>query len=89
MTDDQIKEIVNGRLMDEFEIEEEQLVPSAHIKDDLKMDSLDIVDLVVVLEQAFDMKIPNRSELVNIRTLGDIYTYLFALRDSGIVRKDG
>ncbi len=83
MTDNEIVHTVNTCLSEEFELEAEALVPTARIREDLGLDSLDIVDLVVLLEQAFDFKLPNREELAKITQLGDIYNYIAKLRDSG------
>ena len=63
-------------LEEEFEIEAERLKPDAALFTDLELDSLDIVDLIVALEQAFSIKI--RAEAAqtfrDIRTLDDLYT---------------
>ena len=42
---------VNEFLIDEFELEEDQLVPEASLKETLEIDSLDYVDLVVIIEK--------------------------------------
>ncbi len=88
MNDDDIVTMVNAALADEFELEPEALVPEARIREDLGLDSLDIVDMVIVLEKAFRFKLPDREALAEIRTLGDIHTFIRSLRDSGIVPND-
>ena len=62
-----------------FEIEPEQLVPKANIFEDLGLDSLDIVDLVVALQQKFGVKIRQDERVREIRTLEDIYAFIAAL----------
>jgi len=85
MNNDAIRETVNTALIEEFELEAERLTPDAHIRDDLGLDSLDIVDMVIVLEQAFRFKLQNKEPLTKIRTLGDLYAFIAVLRDEGII----
>ncbi len=85
MNNDQIRERVNSALVEEFELVAEDMHAQAHIRNDLGLDSLDIVDMVIVLEKAFHFKLPNREALAQIQTLGDIYAYIAELRDAGIV----
>lgn len=85
MTNEDIIRIVNEAFMEEFELEEEKLVPEAHIKDDLELDSLDIVDMIIVLEQAFDFKLPDRSSVATVATLGDLYAFIGKLRDEHVI----
>lgn len=82
-----IEAMVNSALAEEFELEEEQLVSSAHIRDDLGLDSLDIVDMVIVLEKAFNFKLQNREKLANIHTLGDIHNFIASLCEDGTITK--
>jgi len=56
MTDGEIISLVNDSLIEEFELEESVMVPEAEIFADLGLDSLDIVDMVVVLEGASILK---------------------------------
>jgi len=86
MDNDTIVTKVNAALAEEFELEQAALVPDAKIRDDLGLDSLDIVDMVIVLEKAFDFKLQNKESLAAIRTLGDIYTFIGELRDAGTIR---
>ncbi len=79
-----IIEITNTALEVEFELDPKKLVPEAHIRDDLGLDSLDIVDMVIVLEKAFQIKLTNKKELSTLFTLGDIYGFLETIRDSNI-----
>ena len=86
MNDNNIRDAINVALSEEFELSPDQLVPSAHIKEDLGLDSLDIVDMVIVLEKAFNFKLQNKESLVKIQTLGDIYAFIEALRDEGTIK---
>ena len=80
MIDQEIINKVNKVFEESFEIEKERLVPEAHIFTDLGLDSLDIVDLVVALQNAFGVKIRNEERVRDIRTLHDIYQFISSLR---------
>jgi acyl carrier protein len=80
MTDMEIIELINTSLAEEFELNREVLKPEALILDDLELDSLDIVDMVVVLENAFQFKIREEEALREIRTLGDIHNFVLKKR---------
>ncbi len=81
MNKERIIELTNQALIEEFELELEDLNPQAHIRDDLGLDSLDIVDMTIVIEKAFNTKLTNKAELASIQTLGDIYDYLEKLQE--------
>ena len=81
MTREDIIRIVNTAFASEFEIEEEKLVPEARIRDDLGLDSLDIVDMIIVLEQAFSFRLPDRSAVASITTLADLYAFIEKLEE--------
>ncbi len=70
-----IVETINDFLIDEFELEADQLKETAMLKDDLDIESLDFVDIAVIVEKEFGFKVVNE-EMVNIRTLGDLYAYV-------------
>jgi acyl carrier protein len=76
MTDQQVIDLINTSLQEEFELEEDDMKPEALLFDDLELDSLDIVDLVVVLEKAFQFKIREEDSIREIRTLGDIHRFV-------------
>lgn len=56
-------------------VEKEIITPEANVVDDLGADSLDVVELVMALEEAFDLEIPD-DDAEKIRTVKDIYGYL-------------
>jgi acyl carrier protein len=76
MTNDEIIGTINNALMKEFELDKEKMVPEALLHDNLELDSLDRVDLVIVLENAFKFKIREEKEIRDIRTLGDIHDFV-------------
>lgn len=88
MNNSDIEKIVNAALSKEFELDLDDLVPSAHIRDDLGLDSLDIVDMVIVLEKAFNFKLHNKEPLAKIQTLGDIYAFISLMRDEGTIKTE-
>lgn len=63
---------INNFLIDEFEVEEEEIVPEANLKDTLELDSLDFVDLVVAVEANFGVKLVGE-DFINIITLQNFY----------------
>lgn len=56
-------------------VDKEMVTPEANVVDDLGADSLDVVELVMALEEAFDLEIPDE-EAEKIRTVKDIIDYL-------------
>lgn len=77
MNREEIVNTVNEFLVDEFEIEESLIKPEAHLIDDLEIESLDFVDIVVIIEKDFGFKVV-REEMNDVRTLGDLYDYIEA-----------
>ncbi|AZQ60589.1 acyl carrier protein [Maribacter sp. MJ134] len=75
MTKETIIEKINDFLIDDFEVEEEELVPAANLKDAIGLDSLDFVDLVVAVESNFSVKLVGE-DFVNIITLRDFYNLI-------------
>lgn len=86
MNRETIIEKVNEFLSDEFEIDADKLVPNAHLKDDLGIESLDFVDIIIVVEKEFGIKVKNE-DLLNIQLLSDLYAYIEA--QMGKVPNDG
>lgn len=82
MTEKEIVEITNKAISDEFEFDLEQMTPSAHLYKDLGLDSLDAVDLVLVLEKAFGVKLRNQPEVKEVRTLEDVYKLILQLQQT-------
>jgi acyl carrier protein len=76
MTEQEIIELVNSSLAEEFELDPEAMIPEAHLYNDLGLDSLDAVDMVIVLEAAFKFKIREEQAVREIRTLGEVYRFV-------------
>jgi len=71
MVFEKVKEII----CDQLDVEEEKVTMEASITEDLGADSLDIVDLVMSLEEEFDIEVPDE-EVENIKTVGDVVKYI-------------
>ena len=76
MTRQEVVNIINTFLIDEFELSSEQVVPEAQLKDDLGLESLDFVDIAVVVEKEFGFKVKGE-EMVSVHTINDLYDYIF------------
>lgn len=68
---DRVKEII----VDKLDVEESKVTMEASFKDDLEADSLDVVELVMELEDEFDMEIADE-EAEKINTVGDAVNYI-------------
>ena len=66
---------INGFLVDEIEVEEEDIFPDANLKETLELDSLDYVDLVVSVESNFNVKLA-AEDFTNIVTLQNFYNLI-------------
>lgn len=71
MVFDKIKDII----VEQLDVEEDAVTMEASITDNLGADSLDVVDLVMSIEESFDVEIPDE-EVENIKTVGDIVKYI-------------
>jgi len=74
MTKEEIVEKVNAFLIDEFEVEAEKILPEANMRETLDLDSLDYVDLVVVIESTFGFKVAGE-DFTKIGSFQDFYDY--------------
>jgi acyl carrier protein len=68
---DKVKQII----VEQLGVDENQVEPSASFVDDLGADSLDIVELVMAFEEAFDLDIPDE-EAEKIKTVKDAIDYI-------------
>ena len=72
MTKEVIVEKIDAFLIEEFEVDPEELVPGANLKESVGLDSLDFVDLVVAVESTFGVKLVGE-DFAEITTLQDFY----------------
>ena len=75
MSRQEIEEKVREFLIEDLEIDEEKIVPEGKLKDDLGIDSLDFVDIVVIVEMKFGFKI-KPEEMAGITTLKQFCDYI-------------
>lgn len=75
MTRAEIEEKVKNFLIEDLEVEEENIAPEAKLKEDLGIDSLDFVDIVVIVERNFGFKI-KPEEMVGVQTLSQFCDYI-------------
>lgn len=68
-------ERINTILAEEFEVEQDVIIPEANIKETLELDSLSLVDMVALIDQEFGIKLSG-SEVAQIKTFGALYDYL-------------
>ena len=75
MNPDAILEKVKEVIIDQLGVEDESIKMDTSFIDDLGADSLDIVELIMALEEEFDMQIPD-SEAEKIATVSDVVEYI-------------
>ena len=75
MTRAEIEEKVKAFLLDDLEIDEENIFPEAKLKEDMGIDSLDYVDIVVIVEKNVGFKI-KPEEMTTVKTLSQFYEYI-------------
>ncbi|MBQ8107139.1 MAG: acyl carrier protein [Ruminococcus sp.] len=73
MVFDKIREII----VEQLDVDEDKVTAEASITEDLGADSLDVVDLVMSIEESFDVEVPDE-EVENIKTVGDIVKFIEA-----------
>jgi len=75
MEKESIIEKIKGFLVEEFEVEPEKILPDANLKETLALDSLDYIDLVVVIESNFGFKV-KPEDFGSIVTFQHFYDYV-------------
>ena len=75
MTQEEIFEKVKGIIVEQLGVTEAAVTAEASFIDDLGADSLDIVELVMALEEEFDMEIPD-TDAEKVVTVGDVVDYI-------------
>ncbi|MDD2373729.1 MAG: acyl carrier protein [Clostridiales bacterium] len=77
MSTDSIFENVQNILVEQLGVDADAVTMEANFIDDLNADSLDIVELVMAMEQEFDISIPDE-EAERIKTVGDAVRFIKA-----------
>ena len=85
MKNEDIIEKINDFLVEEFEVEPNKITPDANLKETLGLDSLDYIDLVVVIESNFAFKV-KPEDFVNIITFQNFYDYVsFKVKEKELI----
>ena len=71
----EVTDKVKQFLVEEFEIESDKIKPEATLKTDLGIDSLDFVDIVVIVDDIFGFQI-NSDDIQKIDTFGEFCNYI-------------
>jgi acyl carrier protein len=75
MTQEEIIAKINEFLVEEFEVDADKIIPTSNLRETLELDSLDYVDLVVIIESNFGFKVV-AEDFINIHTFQDFYNYV-------------
>lgn len=75
MTPEEIISKINEFLVEEFEVDANDIHPTANLRETLSLDSLDYVDLVVIIESNFGFKVI-AEDFITIHTFQDFYDYV-------------
>jgi acyl carrier protein len=70
-----VMEKVAALLAAQFEVDASSITADTDFVEDLNADSLDVVDMLMSLEDEFDVEIPD-SEIENIHTVGDLVSFI-------------
>lgn len=75
MTREEIIAQVNSLLADEFEVEQSEFAPDANLKETLMLDSINLVDLIALVQMTYKISIPVE-DLKKIQTFENLYDYI-------------
>jgi acyl carrier protein len=76
MDRESIVKTINNLLVEEFELDESAITPNAHLKDDLGLESLDFVDIAVIVKKEYGITLKG-AEVSSIRTMDNLYDYIY------------
>jgi len=79
-----IIEKINGFLVEEFEVDPGKIHPEANLRETLELDSLDYIDLVVVIEGNFGFKV-KPEDFASIVTFQNFYDYVVSRVESKVI----
>jgi acyl carrier protein len=72
-----VLEKVKAILAEQFDVEEDKITEATDLQDDLGADSLDVVDLLMSIEDEFEIEVPD-DEIENLKTVGALVNYIEA-----------
>ena len=70
-----VEQRVREIIVEQLSVSEEEVVPEASFVDDLGADSLDLVELIMVMEEKFEQEIPDE-DAEKLQTVNDAITYI-------------
>ncbi|MBR7077154.1 MAG: acyl carrier protein [Clostridia bacterium] len=72
-------ESVKKLLIEQLKLKDVEITPDSRIKEDLKADSLDVLQLLMTIEEEYNIMIPDE-KLAGFKTVGDVVAYLETLK---------
>ena len=72
-----VLEKVKAIVSEQFDVEEDSITPDTNLSEDLEADSLDVVDLLMSIEDEFEIEVPDE-EIENIKTVDQLVKYIEA-----------
>jgi acyl carrier protein len=72
-----VLEKVKAILAEQFDVEQDKITVDTDLQEDLGADSLDVVDLLMSIEDEFEVEVPDE-EIENIKTVGALVSYIEA-----------
>ena len=72
-----VLEKVKAILAEQFDVEEDKITADTDLQEDLGADSLDVVDLLMSIDDEFEVEVPDE-EIENIKTVGSLVSYIEA-----------
>ena len=72
-----VLEKVKAILAEQFDVEEDKITADTDLQEDLGADSLDVVDLLMSIEDEFEVEVPDE-EIENIKSVGSLVSYIEA-----------
>ena len=76
MDKEDIIKTINSLFIEEFEIDEKKIFPGARLKDDLGLESLDFVDIAVIVKKKFGITIKGR-DVISMKTVENLCDYIY------------
>ena len=72
-------EKIRSILAEQLDLEEDSITMDSNIAEDLGADSMDVVDLIMSIEDEFEIEVPDE-QIENIKTVGDVVNYIESAR---------
>jgi len=82
MADKSVEQMVKEIIVEQLSVSEDEVVPEASFVDDLGADSLDLVELIMVMEEKFNKEIPDE-DAEKLLTVQDAISYIKQLQEKG------